>query len=124
MRIERFEQIEAWKEAKVLCAMLYQSTRQTNFAKDYALRDQVLRAALSVMANIAEGFERRSRNEFVRFLLIASGSASEIKSHLYVALDQKYLSEKQFDEIYEQATRVGKMISKFVAYLKPPVNKG
>jgi four helix bundle protein len=121
MRIERFEQIEAWKEARKLCAMLYQSARQSSFAKHYALRDQVQRAALSVMANIAEGFERRSRNEFVRFLLIASGSASEIKSHLYVALDQKYLTQKQFDEIYEQATRVGKMLSKFIAYLKPLV---
>jgi four helix bundle protein len=121
MRIERFEQIEAWKEARKLCDMLYQSCRKPSFGRDFALRDQILRAAISVMANIAEGFDRRSRNDFARFLLIASGSLSEVKSHLYIALDQKYVSEKEFKEIYEQATRVGKMISRFVAYLKTTI---
>jgi four helix bundle protein len=121
MRIERFEQIEAWKEARKLCEMLYRSCRRPPFSSDFALRDQILKAVISVMANIAEGFDRRSRNDFVRFLLIASGSLSEIKSHLYIAFDQKYVSEKEFKEIYEQATRVGKMISKFVAYLKTTI---
>jgi len=118
MKIERFEDIRAWKETRELVKRIYEVTDGQAFQRDYSLRDQIRRAAVSIMGNIAEGFDRQSNREFVRFLLIAVSSASELKSHLYVALDQKYIDEESFREIYDRATMVGKLINGFIGYLR------
>jgi four helix bundle protein len=97
--IRRFEDIEAWKVARRLSKAIYQVTRGGDFARDLGLRDQVRRSAVSIMSNIAEGFERGGDREFRRFLAVAKGSAGEVKSQLYVALDAEFIPPAQFDEL-------------------------
>ena len=118
MAIERFEDIEAWKAARELTREIYALTRQEAFSKDFGLRDQVQRAAMSVMANISEGFDANSDDEFVRFLRYALRSATEVQSHLYVAADQGYISKDEFSQLYDQATEAKKLIAGFIRYLK------
>jgi len=115
--IERFEDIKAWQEARRLTQDIYRHTTDGAFARDFALRDQIRRSAISVMANIAEGFDRRSQREFRNFLHIALGSLSETKSHLHVALDAGYLDQEAFASSYEQCNVVGKLIFGFIRYL-------
>lgn len=117
MTITRFEDIEGWKLARELTRMVYEATRQASFSKDYGLKDQIQRASGSVMHNIAEGFDSGSNAEFARFLRYAQRSCTEVKSQLYAALDQNYLSEEQFQRIYEQATQTHKRIGGFIRYL-------
>ena len=118
MGISRFEDIQAWQFARELCKMIYQLTGDEKFHRDFGLRDQARRAAVSVMANIAEGFDSHSNPEFVQFLYYALRSASELQSHLYIAQDQGYVSESQFVEAYEEASRVKSMIFRFIDYLR------
>lgn len=118
MAIARFEDIEAWKAARELSQAIYRVTARPRFSKDFGLRDQIQRAAVSIMANIAEGFDGRSNQEFIQFLGYAFRSATEVQSHLYVALDQGYINEEQFDEMYQRAVRVKKLINGFIRYLK------
>ncbi|MBI3660716.1 four helix bundle protein [Candidatus Acetothermia bacterium] len=118
MKIQKFEDIRAWQEARSLTNMVYSATRQTSFKRDLGLASQIQRAAVSVMANIAEGFETQQRRRFVNFLRIANASVAEVKSHLYVALDQGYIYQSDFDKIYSQAQTVGKLIGGFIAYLQ------
>ena len=124
MQIKRFEEIDAWKEAKNLTQMVYGLTEDATFGKDFGLLGQIQRAAVSVMSNIAEGFDSGSKLEFVRFLGYARRSASEVQSHLYVAVDQGYIDQKQFTKVYEQAEKTRKLISAFSRYLRgfQPVN--
>ncbi len=117
MKIDRFEDVQAWQEARVLANLVYDATEVGAFARDFALRNQIRDAAGSVMHNIAEGFEAGSDAEFVRFLKIARRSASEVQSELYLALDRKYLTAETFQPIYDQATRVKKLINAFIGYL-------
>jgi four helix bundle protein len=118
MRIERFEDILAWQEARLLVKMIYDIGKMKgSLSKDYKFREQINNAAVSIMANIAEGFSRHSNKEFTQFLFIAKSSAAEVQSHLYVALDQDYITTKQFQEIYNQAEKVAKYISNFITYL-------
>ena len=114
--IGRFEDIEAWKTARQLVSAVYEVSSKGAFAKDFGLRDQIRRAAVSVMSNIAEGFERGGDKEFTQFLSLAKGSCGEVRSQLYVALDQKYLSEQQSQTISEQANRTSKLIAGFMRY--------
>ena len=116
--IERFEQIEAWQDARKLTNALYELTSEGKFARDFGLRDQIRRAAVSVMSNIAAGFELGGDKEFIQFLSLAKGSAGEIRSQLYVALDQQYLSQTQFDDLANQAVQIGKLLAGFMNYLK------
>jgi len=116
-KIERFEDIQAWQKARVLVKDVYSVSNSGQFAKDFGLRDQMRRAAVSIMLNIAEGFARRSKREFVQFLVIAHGSAAEVQSALYVALDQEYLATTEFDAIYRLVDEVSKMIMAFSRYL-------
>ena len=116
-RIERFEDIQAWQKARVLTRKIYEVTGQGNFAKDFALRDEIRRAAISIMLNIAEGFARRSNKEFKQFLYIGHGSAAEVQSALYIALDQAYLDESNFKEFYDETEQASKMIAGFIRYL-------
>ena len=103
--IQRFEDIQAWQEARQIVKMIYQLTNKDMFSKDYGLKDQIRRASVSVMANIAEGFDCESKVEFARFLGIARRSAVEVQSLLYAALDAEYINQKEFDTHYEQARK-------------------
>ncbi len=117
-KIERFEDIKAWQQARSLVKEVYQATGEGKFAKDFSLRDQIRRAAVSIISNISEGFSRQTDKEFVQFLHIAKGSTSEVKSQLYVALDLCYMSQEEFDNLYKQADEVGRLIFGFIRYLK------
>jgi len=124
MKIEKFEDIKAWQEARELVRLVYKAI-ETNkkFERDYRLINQLQGSAVSTMANVAEGFSRKSNKEFIQFLFISKSSAAEVQSHLYVALDQGYITEKVFDKIYKQAEIVSKMDSGFIKYLRSQVNK-
>jgi len=116
--IERFEDIEAWQEARKLTRMVYAATRKGGFARDYRFCSQIQAAAVSVMSNIAEGFESQSNRTFIRYLFIAKGSAGEVRSQLYVALDQGYISPEEFEALYNRATLTSKKIAGFIRYLQ------
>ena len=96
---KKFEEIEAWKKARELTRQIYRVSRTSSFAKDFALRDQIRRASVSIMSNIAEGYDRSGTGEFVQFLATAKGSAAEVKCQLYVALDQRYIDEATFNAL-------------------------
>ena len=117
-KIEKFEEIQAWQKARELVKSIYQVTSEGGFAQDYSLKDQIRRASVSMMSNIAEGFSRQTDREFVQFLHVAKGSASEVQSQLYVALDLKYISEDTFKGLYELSEETIRLISGFVRYLK------
>jgi len=116
--ITRFEEIEAWKTSRQLTGLVYRLSEQGMFVKDYGLKDQIRRASVSVMSNIAEGFESRTDTQFINFLGHAKGSAGEVRSQLYVALDLKYISQEQFAEAYEFADKSSRQISRFMDYLE------
>jgi len=118
VKITRFEDVQGWQEARVLAQMVYAVSSKGQFARDLRLRRQIEDAAASVMANIAEGFDAGSDAEFVRFLGYARRSASEVQSHLYIALDRNYVTEEEFAGIYEKAVEVKKLINGFVGYLR------
>jgi four helix bundle protein len=118
VKINSFEDLDCWQEARLLVRKIYDATRDGNVKKDLRFVGQIQAAATSAMANIAEGFTRRSDKEFIQFLYIAMASTAEVQSHLYVALDQAYIAKDQFDEIYNHADKTGKMISNFIKYLR------
>jgi four helix bundle protein len=109
-KIERFEEIVAWQKARILTRAIYEVTRQGVFAKDCGLAGQIQRAAVSVMSNVAEGFERSGLGEFHQFLSTAKASCAEVRSQLYVALDVGYLTQDKFDELLMQANEVARII--------------
>ena len=115
--IQRFEDIDAWKIAREVSNEVYHLSTEGAFARDFGLRDQIRRCAVSVMANIAEGFERDGRREFVNFLSIAKGSAGELRSHLYIALDQKYITDEEFRLVYDKSLQNSRLISGLIKYL-------
>ncbi len=116
--IHTFEDIEAWQKARQLSKMVYKYTKFDAFKKDYGLCDQIRRAAVSVMSNIAEWFDRSGNKEFVQFLFIAKGSTAEIESQLYVALDNGYINKEQFMEATSLTFAVKSLLSGFIRYLK------
>jgi four helix bundle protein len=119
MKIERFEDIKAWQEARVLVNLVYTAINTSkSFRKDFRLVNQIQGAAVSCMANIAEGFARQSNKEFIQYLFISKSSAAEVQSHLYVALDQEYITQDIFTQIYSKADDVQKLDSGFIKYLK------
>jgi len=117
-KIERFEDIEAWKEARTIVNRVYDLCRNDSFRKDYNLTNQIQRAAISIMANIAEGFNRRGNKEFAQFLFISKASAAELQSHLYIAIDQKYINQEDFDSLYSSIDKIQRMLSNFIKYLR------
>ncbi len=123
-RIERFEDLEAWQKARQLAKDLYRVTSSGKFARDFCLRDQIRRAAISLVSNIAEGFERGGDREFLQFLSHAKGSCGELRAQLYVALDQTYLTEEQFDSLAAKAVEVSRMISGLMRYLQTSELRG
>ena len=116
--IQKFEDIVAWQKARILTKEIYASTRVGDFARDFGLKDQIQRASVSTMANIAEGFDRGGDKEFIQFLSTSKGSCGEVKSHLYVALDQNYIAPGTFQHLYSKADDVGKLIFGFMDYLR------
>ncbi len=120
MKIEKFEDIKAWKEARKLVKEIYDIFRNT---KDYGFKDQIQRAAISAMSNISEGFDRGSNKEFIQYLVISRSSVSEVKSLSYAALDIGYIDEKTFERISEQCLKVSNLLNGFIRYLKTSPRK-
>ena len=116
--IKKFEELTCWQKARELNRLVCKISRNGNFAKDFGLRDQIRRAAVSVMSNIAEGFERGGDKEFVQFLSNAKGSSGEVRCQLYAALDESHLNETEFNELYARSEEVSRMISGFMTYLQ------
>ena len=118
MKITRFEDLQCWQEARKLVNMVYEAIKRSpEFQKDYRLVGQITDASVSSMGNIAEGFSRRSDKEFTQFLFVSKSSATEVQSEGYVALDQKYISQDEFEKIYDQAEKVSRMNSGLITYL-------
>lgn len=109
-RMERFEELIAWQKARILTRAIYETTRRGAFARDFGLSGQIQRAAVSIMSNIAEGFERGGRGEFHQFLSTAKASCAELRSQLYVALDVGYLKAGKFQILLQQAEEVARII--------------
>lgn len=116
-KLTRFEDLTCWQQARKIVKDIYKICRNNEFRKDFGLADQVKRASVSIMANIAEGFSRRSNKEFIQFLFIAKSSAAELQSHLYAALDQGYVNDKNFSLLYEKIDKVQRQISNLIKYL-------
>ncbi len=114
---KRFEDLGVWQEAREIVRQVYELTATPPFRRDTVLSDQMRKAALSIMANIAEGFGRRTNRDFARSLTQARGSASELQSHLYVALDQRYVDEACFSDLYEKCDRISSMLHRLITYL-------
>lgn len=115
--IKRFEDLECWQEARELVKIVYSLTKKTEFKKDYELVRQVRKSAVSSMANVSEGFHRNSAKDFMRFLDYSRSSVAETLSHLYVALDQKYINEEELEKVKKQANIVWKKVNNFITYL-------
>jgi four helix bundle protein len=123
-KIEKFEDVVAWQRARELTKEIYAQTKNGAFAKDFGLKDQIQRASVSIMGNVAEGFDRGGDKEFLQYFSISKGSCAEVKSHLYAALDQQYLTTAQFTRLYKQADEVGRVLSGSMAYLRQSDLKG
>jgi four helix bundle protein len=121
---KKFEDIEAWQRSRELTNRIYKTTGEGAFSKDFGLKDQIRRASVSIMSNIAEGFERSGTGEFAHFLATAKGSAGEVRSQLYVALDQGYVSASVFELLSDNVSQISKMISGLMSYLRSSGLKG
>ena len=121
---QTFEEIEGWQMARRLTFEIYGVSKKTPFAKDFGLQKQIRDASVSVMANIAEGFERSGSSEFQQFLAIAKGSTGEVISHLYVALDQGYIDHEGFRRLEKVARDTGRKIGGLMSYLRQSNLKG
>lgn len=123
-KIKKFEDIESWKRARKLTKEVYIVTAQERSSRDFGLKDQIRRAAVSILSNIAEGFERGGDKEFLQFLAIAKESSGEVRAQLYVALDLEYISLAQFDALAQAATEVSQLLSGFMKYLRESTLRG
>jgi four helix bundle protein len=119
--IKNFEELDSWKKARELAGYVYALTRKERFYRDFGLRDQIQRAAGSIMHNIAEGFEAGYNAEFVRFLKMARRSAGEVQSELYLALDADYINESELKKAYELTIEVKKLINGLITYLNKTI---
>jgi four helix bundle protein len=124
MNIKRFEDLPVWQDARKLTKLLYDITGQGNFSKDYRLKDQIRASSVSIMSNIAEGYENMSNKQFVRYLYIAKGSSGELRSQLYVALDAGYLDKKRMEELKNKKESISKQCSGLITYLEGYDNQG
>jgi four helix bundle protein len=118
MAVKQFEDLEIWKLGRNLTNEIYKITSHGSFAKDFGLRDQIRRASVSVMSNIAEGYERGGNQELIHFLSIAKGSCGEVRCQLYVALDQEYIERKECEQLMDSLRKLSVMINNFIEYLK------
>lgn len=124
MAVKNFEDLNVWKQARQLTQEIYRLTKTEKFLKDFGLRDQIRRASISVMSNIAEGFERGGNQEFVPFLYVAKASCGEVRSQLYVALDQEYATANEGEKLLQLFGRLSSMISNLITYLRESDMKG
>jgi len=115
---KRFEEIDCWKRARELTREVYSVSSKSPFSRDFGLKDQIRRASVSVMSNIAEGFDRNGTAEFVQFLATAKASAAEVRCQLYVAIDQGYVPEAEFLKLSQLASETGKMVGGLMIYLR------
>ena len=122
--IQKFEDIRVWQKARLICKKVYTITNTNEFEKDYRFNHQIRSSSGSIMDNIAEGFERGRRKEFIQFLGFAKGSSGDLRSQIIRAFDQKYIDEKTFEEMNKEADEIGKMIMGFISYLKKCKVKG
>ena len=123
-RFEEFEDIEAWKKARELTQAVYTVSSSGDFNRDFGLKDQLRRASVSVLSNIAEGFEREGNKGFVQFLSLAKGSCGEVRAQLYVAFDQAYIRETEFRDLREKAQEISRLIAGLMKYLRTTEMKG
>lgn len=123
-RIEKFEDIEAWKSAREVAKLIYGVSSSGVFSKDFALVNQIRRAVISILSNIAEGFERGGDKEFIQFLTIAKGSCGEVRAQLYIAYDQNYLDKEQYILVHDKLIETSRMISGLIKYLQTSDLKG
>jgi len=117
MKIKKFEELESWKKARQLTNKVYEATAAGSFTRDFGLKDQIRRASISILSNIAEGFERGGDKEFLQFLAVAKGSCGEVRAQLYIAVDQGYLSQDLFERLFNSANEIGRLISGLMKYL-------
>ena len=122
--IKRFEDLDTWQRARELTRLIYEISSSSNFAKDFGLRDQIRRSAVSILSNISEGFERGGNKEFLMFLPYAKGSCGQLRYHMYVALDQEYINDEVFVSITDKTIELSKMIAGFMKYLQKSPFKG
>ena len=118
MKVKTFEDLQVWQDTRNFVKTIYVLTSSAQFNKDYGLKDQIQRASVSIMNNISEGFERDSNREFIKFLGYSKGSAGEVRSMLYVALDLKYITEEQFELSYNNSLDIIKQLANFIKYLR------
>ena len=123
-KIKKFEDIESWKSARKLTSEIYTVTSTGSFVRDFALKDQIRRASVSILSNIAEGFERGNDKEFAYFLSLAKGSSGEVRAQLYVALDQGYLATETFERLSQCAKKIGELLAGFIRYLNQSTLRG
>lgn len=116
--ITRFEEIEAWQTARELSKMIYSITEEGRISRDFGLKDQLRRATVSIMSNIAEGFESTTQAQFIRYLGISKASAGEVRSQLYISRDVGYLTEEQFLALFQMAEKASRQLSRFITYLE------
>ncbi len=116
--VKMFEELQIWQKARELVKAIYKLSMTDKFKKDYSLVDQIRRSSVSIMSNIAEGFERGSNTEFIQFLYIAKGSAGEVRTQLYIAYDLKYIGDKDFESASRMSVELSRGISRFINYLK------
>jgi four helix bundle protein len=124
MAVQNFEDLNVWKQARLLTQEVYRLTKTEKFSRDFGLRDQIQRAAISVMSNIAEGFERGGNQEFSQFLYIAKASCGEVRSQLYVAFDQGYVTHDETEKLRQSFKRLSGMISNLVTYMRQSEMRG
>jgi four helix bundle protein len=121
---KEIEELKSWQKGRELTNQIYRISSAGSFAKDFGLRDQMRRAGISILSNIAEGFERGGDKEFLQFLAIAKGSAGELRSQLYIAMDQGYVSSNQFEELAGSVTEISKLLAGMMKYLKESSLRG
>ncbi len=124
MRIKKFEDLESWKKSRRLINRIYEATGTGRFTRDFGLKDQIRRASISILSNIAEGFERGGDKEFFQFLAMAKGSCGEVRAQLYIAVDQGYISQDLFESLSNDADEIGRLISGLMKYLSKSELKG
>ena len=117
MKFNRFEEIEVWKQSRILVKYIYHITRQEEFSKDFGFKDQIRRSSVSIPSNIAEGYERKSNVEFIRYLFIAKGSAGELRTRIYLAYDLEYVDEETCKNLLSKSEEISKSLSGFIKYL-------
>ena len=122
--ISKFEDIEAWQLAREMTKAIYAISNDGAFARDFGLRDQIRRASVSIMSNIAEGFERGGDKEFLQFVSLAKGSSGEVRAQLYVALDAGYIDQQTFSRLSDMATQINRMLAGLMKYLRSSELKG